>query len=62
MSDTKERLAMLQEGQKVMKEKFPEVMDKFMGLAQSVLQEGNLSTKEKELIAVAVAVAIHCET
>jgi len=62
MSDVQEKLAILQQGQKVLKEKLPGVMNNFMGISQSVMQEGNLSIKEKKLIAIAVSVAIHCET
>jgi len=62
MSDVQEKLSILQQGKKVLKEKLPGVMNNFMGISQSVMQEGNLSIKEKKLIAIAVSVAIHCET
>lgn len=62
MSDSKDKLNMLHQGQTVLQDHLPGVMNSFRGFAQSVLQEGNLSKKEKELIAVAVSVAIHCET
>ena len=62
MSDLQEKLAMLQQGQKVLKEKLPGVMNNIMGISQSVMQDGKLSIKEKKLIAIAVSVAIHCET
>ncbi|MGB4215445.1 MAG: carboxymuconolactone decarboxylase family protein [Thermacetogeniaceae bacterium] len=62
MSDAQEKISMLQQGQKVLKEKLPGVMNNFMGVSQSVMQDGILSKREKQLIAIAVTVAIHCET
>jgi len=62
MSDVQEKLAILQQGKKVLKEKLPGVMNNFMGLSQAVMQDGKLSIREKKLIAIAVSVAIHCET
>ncbi len=62
MSDAQEKISMLQQGQKVLKEKLPGVMNSFMGVSQSVMQDGKLSKREKQLIAIAVTVAIHCET
>jgi len=62
MSDAQEKIAMLLQGQKVLKEKLPGVMNNFMGVSQSVMQDGILSKREKQLIAIAVTVAIHCET
>jgi len=62
MSDVQEKLTMLQQGKKVLKEKLPGVMNNFMGLSQAVMQDGKLSIREKKLIAIAVSVAIHCET
>lgn len=61
LNDTEKTLSMLQEGQAALKNNLPGVMEKFMGFAGAVLQEGILSKKEKELIAVAVAVGIHCQ-
>ncbi|MGB3912490.1 MAG: carboxymuconolactone decarboxylase family protein [Thermacetogeniaceae bacterium] len=62
MSDAQEKISMLQQGQKVLKEKLPGVRNSFMGVSQSVMQDGKLSKREKQLIAIAVTVAIHCET
>ncbi|MFY9271972.1 MAG: carboxymuconolactone decarboxylase family protein, partial [Thermacetogeniaceae bacterium] len=62
MSDAQEKIAMLLQGQKVLKEKLPGVMNNFMGVSHSVMQDGILSKREKQLIAIAVTVAIHCET
>lgn len=39
----------------------PEVMKAFSSLAQSALHQGALDAKTKELIALAIAVAIRCD-
>lgn len=39
----------------------PEVMGAFAALRQAATADGALSTKHKELIAVAIASAMHCE-
>jgi AhpD family alkylhydroperoxidase len=39
----------------------PEVMKGFSALAQAALAPGALDTKTKELIAITVAVAVHCD-
>jgi AhpD family alkylhydroperoxidase len=39
----------------------PEVMKAFSGLAQAALKANALDTKTKELIALAIAVAIRCD-
>ncbi|MDR1349514.1 MAG: carboxymuconolactone decarboxylase family protein [Zoogloeaceae bacterium] len=39
----------------------PEVMKSFQGLHQIVIADGALSAKNKELIAIALSVAAHCE-
>ncbi len=59
--ETEALLSQLQEGQACMKRHFPEVLENFHGLARSVLKEGTLTPKFKELVAVAVAVAIRCQ-
>jgi alkylhydroperoxidase/carboxymuconolactone decarboxylase family protein YurZ len=61
LNETKKILSLLQEGQAALKNNLPEVMEKFMGFAGALTQEGILSKKEKDLIAVAVAVGIHCQ-
>lgn len=61
MNDTEKNLALLQQGQQALAKNFPEMMKNFKGVSEAVLQDGVLSKKEKELIAVAVGVAIHCE-
>ncbi len=42
-------------------EKAPEAVKGFMGLHQGALAPGKLSTKEKELIAVGIAISARCE-
>lgn len=39
----------------------PEVMKAFSGIAQAALKAGSLDTKTKELIALAVGVAVRCD-
>jgi AhpD family alkylhydroperoxidase len=39
----------------------PEVMKAFSGIAQAALKENALDTKTKELIALAISVAIRCD-
>ncbi len=39
----------------------PDVMKAFSGLAQAALQAKALDTKTKELVALGIAVAIHCD-
>lgn len=40
----------------------PEVAEKFSKLREAVFSEGKLSLKQKELIAVGIAVTIRCST
>lgn len=61
VNDTEKNLALLQQGQQALAKNLPEMMKNFKGVSEAVLQDGVLSKKEKELIAVAVGVAIHCE-
>ena len=39
----------------------PEVMKAFSGVAQAALKTGSLDTKTKELIALAISVAVRCD-
>lgn len=39
----------------------PEVMKAFAGIAQAALKAGSLDTKTKELIALAIGVAVRCD-
>ena len=39
----------------------PEVMKAFSGVAQAALKAGSLDTKTKELIALAIRVAVRCD-
>lgn len=61
MNDTESLLEMLQEGQSELKERHPEILESFQGLSRAVHREGALSPKFKELIGIAVSVAIHCQ-
>ncbi len=42
------------------KTEIPDTIQGFGGLFQKVMKDGSLGVKEKELIAVAIAVAMHC--
>lgn len=44
-----------------MKTKMPETVAGFGGLFSKVMKDGTLSLREKELIALGIAVAQHCE-
>ncbi len=41
-------------------QKHPEIAQSFMGLMGSTMQEGKVKTKEKELIALGIAVGLRC--
>ena len=41
-------------------EKYPEIASSFTTLMGSVIQDGKLASKEKELIAVGIAVGLRC--
>jgi len=43
-----------------LKEQAPEIMRGFGGMFQAVMKEGSLSVREKELIALAVGLAVRC--
>ncbi len=46
---------------RALKEEIPDSLGAFNGFYQQVMQEGVLDVKTKELIALAIGVAIHCE-
>lgn len=54
-------LSFLEDAQRELKERMPDVMGNFQGFSKAVLKEGLLSPKTKELIAVAVSVGIRCQ-
>jgi len=41
-------------------QQFPDIAQGFMGLAGSVMQDGALGAKEKELISLGIAVGLRC--
>ena len=43
-----------------MKEHLPEAIGGFMGMFAKIMKDGALKTKEKELIALGIAVALQC--
>lgn len=48
-------------GLAVFKKEMPDVMNGFMALMQAATKEGALSKKTKELIALALGIAAHCD-
>lgn len=44
-----------------MQQKLPETIKAFMGLFQATMAEGALSVKEKELVALGVALGVRCD-
>ncbi|MDH7576826.1 MAG: carboxymuconolactone decarboxylase family protein [Bacillota bacterium] len=61
LNETQAVLSQLQEGQAQMARYLPGILEQFHALARSISQERTLTPKFKELIAVAVAVAIRCQ-
>lgn len=61
MNETEGILNFLDEAQKEIKNRIPDVMNNFQGFSQAVIREGLLTPKMKELIAVAVSVGIRCQ-
>lgn len=61
MKETENLLKTLEEGRAELQKRFPEIMEGFQGIARAVHREGSLSPKFKELIGVAVSVAIRCQ-
>jgi len=51
----------LRKGLREMRSGAPDVMQAFAGLAQAALQPKALDTKTKELIALAISVAVRCD-
>lgn len=56
--DSKEVLA---ENSKLFRENLPGVTENFSDLCGTVFKDGKLSLKEKELIALAIAITVKCE-
>ena len=62
MTDTMEAFLEKWKAENVkMKQLIPDVMTGFGGLFQKVMKEGVLSVKQKELIALAIGLAVRCE-
>jgi len=61
MSEKKDMLAQLVEGQGTLHNKMPEVMSKFKDFHDQVFKDGKLSTKEKRLAGLGMALALKCE-
>ena len=54
-------LANVKENGKKLASSVPNEMKAFMGLAGSVLKDGALTKREKELISLGIAIAVRCE-
>ena len=61
MADVKKLLNEVRNGINETRQQLPEVMQKLMDLSGTIFQDGVLSTKQKELIAVAISTHIKCE-
>jgi len=61
LNETEAILKQLQEGQAQMARHLPGMLENFQTLAQSIMKQETLAPKFKELIAVAIAVAIRCQ-
>ncbi len=60
-NESSEMLKLLQEGQGAIQEYLPGVLENFMGVTQSTMNQELIPTRTKELMAVAVAVGIRCQ-
>jgi AhpD family alkylhydroperoxidase len=61
MSDVKKFYEDFQKGMGKAQQQAPDTVKSFMGLFQATMSEGKLSVKEKELIALAIGIAVRCE-
>jgi AhpD family alkylhydroperoxidase len=60
-NDWQQLMTGLQEPLKQLRAGSPDVMRNFSGMAQAALKPGALDTKTKELISLAIGVAIRCD-
>jgi AhpD family alkylhydroperoxidase len=60
-NDWQQLMAGLQEPLRQLRAGSPDVMRNFSGMAQAALKPGALDTKTKELISLAIGVAIRCD-
>lgn len=62
MADTHEKgLKQYMRSSSKMSKEIPKTMKSFSQLHKDAMEEGSLSTKDKELIALGIAISIHCE-
>lgn len=61
MTDYNEKYQELGNNYKLLNESSSEVMTKFYELKKETIKEGALDTKNKELIALGIAIALRCE-
>ena len=62
MGHAKEALTEFKRYKGLMGKEMPKVMELLDNLFQTTLAEGALTTKEKELIVIGIAIAVHCES
>jgi AhpD family alkylhydroperoxidase len=60
MNKTEEYFARFKTAVDKMKAEIPDTVQGFRGLYGRVMKDGTLTTKEKELIALGIGVAMHC--
>ena len=51
----------LSSGIRLMRQGIPDTMKAFSGLAEAALEAGALNMKTKELVALAIGIAVHCD-
>jgi AhpD family alkylhydroperoxidase len=61
MADAKQFCEQFKQSMAKMKEQTPDMLSGFGGLFQRVMKQGALSVKEKECVALGIAVAMRCE-
>lgn len=61
MENGNQVLAQIERGKKLLRDSMPAVMDKFNDFHDTVFQDGTLSTKQKRLIGLGMALALKCD-
>ncbi len=59
--DVESTIASIKEGMATLGSEIPEVMRAFGAVGKAVYQDGALSTKTKEMLAISAAIASHCD-
>lgn len=61
MSDAKKFYEDFQAGMGKVQQQAPDTVKSFTGMFQAIMSDGKLSVKHKELIALAIGIAVRCE-